>query len=51
MYLNVDSGRFGSEMVKLPEQKNLMENEKVKTHLILILSMNAYDGGQGISDV
>lgn len=33
------------------QSRNLMENEKVKTHLILILSMNAYDGGQGISDV
>ena len=41
MYLNVDSGRFRSEMVKLPEQKSHVERK----------STNAYDGGQGISDV
>lgn len=50
MYLNVDSGRFASEMVKLPEQKTHVER-KSKNSLDLILSMNAYDGGQGISDV
>ena len=32
MYLNVDSGRFGSEMVKLPEQKSHVE-QKSKSSL------------------
>ena len=27
MYLTVDSGRFGSEMVKLPEQKSHVERK------------------------
>ena len=27
MYLNIDSGRFGSEMVKLPEQKSHVEQK------------------------
>ena len=49
MYLNVDSGRFASEMVKLPEQKTHVER-KSKNSLDFDF-MNAYDGGQGISDV